>query len=131
MNMKTTSLAMVASLTLLLGACGKEDTAAPEVAVPAVPPAAEPPAVADSGPGKGIYNKSCAMCHSSGAAGAPIPGNQAEWTPRIEQGMDVLYKHAIEGFTGTKGVMPPRGGAASLSDDDVKAAVDYMVAQAK
>lgn len=131
--MKTTSLALVASLAMLLGACGKQDAAAPETAAPApaAPPAAEPAAVADSSPGKGIYNKNCAMCHSSGAGGAPIPGGKTEWAPRIEQGMGVLYKHAIEGFTGAKGVMPPRGGAASLPDDDVKAAVDYMVAQAK
>lgn len=137
--MKTTSLALVASLVMLLGACGKQDAAAPETAAPAAPeaavptapPAAEPAAVADSSPGKGIYNKSCALCHSVGAAGAPKPGDLADWAPRIAQGMDVLYQHSIEGFTGAKGVMPPRGGAASLSDDDVKAAVDYMVAQAK
>jgi cytochrome c5 len=60
-------------------------------------------------------------------AGAPKPGDKEEWAPRIAQGNDVLYKHAIEGFTGEKGMMPARGAGASLSDDEVKAAVDYMV----
>jgi cytochrome c5 len=41
--------------------------------------------------------------------------------------MEVLYKHAIEGFTGSKGVMPPRGGAGNLGDDEIKATVDYML----
>jgi len=62
-------------------------------------------------------------------AGAPKPGDKADWGPRIAQGTDLLYKHAIEGFTGAKGMMPARGGSATLSDDEVKAAVDYMIAQ--
>ncbi len=60
-----------------------------------------------------------------------MPGNKDEWAPRIAQGKDTLYKHAIEGFTGAKGMMPARGGAATLSDDDVKAAVDFMVAKSQ
>lgn len=75
--------------------------------------------------------KVCALCHSSGVAGAPIPGNKDEWAPRIAQGNDILYKHAIEGFTGAKGMMPPRGGGTSLKDEEVKAAVDFMVAKSK
>jgi cytochrome c5 len=71
----------------------------------------------------------CAMCHAAGVAGAPKPGDKADWAPRIAQGKDTLYKHAMEGFTGSKGVMPARGGATTLSDDDVKAAVDYMADQ--
>jgi cytochrome c5 len=123
-----------------LGACGKEQSAAPEAPAPeaaapavAAPEAAAPeaPAAADASQGKSVYNKTCAMCHSSGAAGAPIPGDKAEWAPRIAQGTDVLHTHAINGYTGAKGVMPARGGAASLSDDEVKAAVDYMVGQSK
>ena len=70
---------------------------------------------------------SCALGHASGAAGAPIPGNKDEWAPRIAQGMDVLYQHSLEGFTGQKGMMPAKGGNPSLKDEDVKAAVDYMV----
>ena len=56
-------------------------------------------------------------------------GDKADWGPRIAQGKDTMYKHAIEGFTGEKGMMPARGGGASLSDDDVKAAVDFMADQ--
>lgn len=87
--------------------------------------------MADASQGQSVFNKTCALCHAVGAAGAPKPGDKADWEPRIAQGMDVLYKHAMEGFTGAKGVMPARGGAASLSDDEVKAAVDYMVNKSK
>ncbi|MBL8375474.1 c-type cytochrome, partial [Accumulibacter sp.] len=81
--------------------------------------------------GESVFKKTCAMCHAAGVAGAPKPGDKADWGPRIAQGNATLYKHAIEGFTGAKGMMPPRGGGASLSDDDVKAAVDYMVAKSQ
>lgn len=76
-----------------------------------------------------MYGKTCAMCHAAGVAGAPKPGDKADWGPRIAQGKDTLYKHAIEGFTGSKGMMPARGGGASLTDDEVKAAVDFMADQ--
>lgn len=136
--MKMTSLVLAVSFAALLGACGKQESAAPEASAPAVPEAAAPAATAAPGPamaeptqGKSVFNKTCALCHAVGAAGAPKPGNKDEWGPRIAQGKDVLYKHAMEGFTGAKGVMPARGGAATLTDDDVKAAVDYMVEQSK
>lgn len=136
--MKKTSLILAVTVAALLSACGKQESAppetsapvAPEVAAPAAAPVAEP-AVAENTRGKSVFNNTCSMCHASGAAGAPKPGDQADWAPRIAQGTDVLYKHAIEGFTGAKGVMPARGGAAALSDDDVKAAVDHMVALSK
>ncbi len=67
------------------------------------------------------------MCHAAGVAGAPKPGDKADWGPRIAQGKDTLYKHALEGFNGAKGSMPARGGNTKMSDEDVKAAVDYMV----
>jgi len=73
-----------------------------------------------------IYKRVCALCHAAGVAGAPMLGSKNEWTPRIAQGKETLYKHAIEGFTGAKGMMPARGGGTSLSDEEVKAAVDYM-----
>ena len=131
--MKMTSLVLAVSLTALLAACGKQENAAPEASTPAVPEAAAPAAtpLAENSQGKSVFNKTCAMCHAVGAAGAPKPGDQADWGPRIAQGVDVLYKHTIEGYTGAKGVMPARGGAATLSDDEVKAAVDYMVEQSK
>lgn len=81
--------------------------------------------------GKNVYTKTCTACHGPGIAGAPKTGDKVAWGPRIAQGMDTLYKHGIEGFTGAKGVMPPRGANANLSDDEVKAAVDFMVGQSK
>ncbi|WP_119963917.1 c-type cytochrome [Simplicispira lacusdiani] len=141
---KTTTVLAAAALALFLTACGDKKPAeapaapapAPAAPAPAAAPAAEAPAaapaapaapVADSGAGKAAYGKTCAMCHGAGVAGAPKPGDKADWGPRIAQGKDTLYKHAIEGFTGAKGMMPARGGNSTMSDDDVKAAVDYMV----
>jgi cytochrome c5 len=79
--------------------------------------------------GKGTYTKACASCHATGAANAPKFGDKAAWAPRIKTGMPALYNTALKGKPGT--AMMPKGGNASLSDDDVKAAVDYMVAAAK
>lgn len=111
-------------------AAAPEAAPAPEAAAPAAP--AEGEAVAAAGDvGKKVYGNVCAMCHAAGVAGAPKPGDKADWGPRIAQGNDVLYKHALEGFTGKKGMMPARGGSTTLSDDEVKAAVDFMVAQSK
>jgi cytochrome c5 len=70
-------------------------------------------------------------CHAAGVAGAPKTGDKSAWTPRIAQGANVLYDHALKGFQGKAGVMPAKGGNTALSDDDVKAAVDYMVGAAK
>ena len=77
--------------------------------------------------GKAIYDKTCALCHAAGLAGAPLPDSKEHWAARMAQGKDTLYKHAVEGYTGQAGMMPPRGGNPTLSDDEVKAAVDYMV----
>ena len=124
--MKTTSLALaLAASALLLTACGKNEAPTP---APAAAPAPAAP-VAENTVGKSIYGKTCAVCHAAGVAGAPKPGDKADWGPRIAQGKDTLYKHAFEGFTGSKGVMPARGGVATLSDDEVKAAVDFMADQ--
>ena len=73
--------------------------------------------------GEEIYNKACMSCHMTGAAGAPKMGDVAAWAPRLEQGMETVYKHAIEGIRG----MPPRGLCMDCSDDEVKATVDYIV----
>ncbi|MGZ8287972.1 MAG: c-type cytochrome [Telluria sp.] len=109
--------------------------AAPEaapVAAPAPAPAvaAAAPAALSADAGKNIYNASCAACHTSGIAGAPKFADKAAWAARIKQGDAVLYDHAIKGFTGKAGMMPPKGGSTA-SDAEVKAAVDYMVAAAK
>ena len=77
--------------------------------------------------GKTVYSQNCMACHSAGVAGAPKMSDTAAWEPRIAQGMDTLNGHAINGFTGSSGVMPPKGGFTTLNDDEVKAAVAYMV----
>lgn len=123
-------LSVVAALAL--AACSKQEPAnAPAAPTAAAEPASAAPAVAENTVGKGVYGKTCAMCHAAGVAGAPKPGDKADWGPRIAQGNEVLYKHALEGFTGAKGMMPARGGGSTLSDDEVKAAVDFMVAQSR
>ena len=78
--------------------------------------------------GKTTYDSICVACHGSGIPGIPQLGDAAAWAPRIEQGMDTLYEHALVGYTGSSGMpMPARGGNPSLSDDAVKAAVDYII----
>lgn len=77
--------------------------------------------------GPTVYNTVCGACHNSGAANAPKAGDKAAWGPRIATGKDALYKSAIGG----KGAMPPKGGAAALSDAEIKAAVDHLVGLAK
>lgn len=97
-------------------------------ATPTPTPAAAPAAATAAIDGAAIYKKSCGLCHASGVAGAPKYGDKAQWAPRIAQGNDTLYTHAIQGFKGKAGVMPAKGGNTSLSDEQVKAAVDYMTA---
>jgi len=81
--------------------------------------------------GKDVYTNACFACHGTGAAGAPKLGDKAAWTARISQGMDLLVDHAINGFTGSTGVMPAKGGQAALSDEAVKSAVEYLVSGSK
>ena len=80
--------------------------------------------------GKKLYETTCQACHGAGIAGAPKFGDKAAWAPRIKQGAATLYEHAIKGFQGKAGMMPAKGGSTA-SDDEVKAAVDYMTAAAK
>jgi cytochrome c5 len=128
-------------LLSMLAACSKKEEA-PAPAPGALPGAKAPspsaPAVAtpvaaggDLEKGEHVYKGTCVMCHGSGAGGAPLFGSKADWEPRIAQGKPVLYEHALKGYTGSKGTMPPKGANAGLPDDDVKAAVDYMVSQVK
>lgn len=87
---------------------------------------------AAGGSGKAVFESSCFACHGATSAipFSPKITKNDEWAPRIKQGKDILYKHAIEGYTNPKGgFMPAKGGFANLSDDEVKAAVDYMVSQ--
>jgi cytochrome c5 len=81
--------------------------------------------------GAGVYDTVCGACHLNGIGGAPKSDDKAAWAPRIAQGTATLYKHAIEGYQGKNGYMPPKGGRTDLTDDLVKAAVDHMVAKAQ
>lgn len=94
---------------------------------PVVETAAEPEPVATAMTGPQVYNTACLACHASGVGGAPVVGDTAQWADRIAQGVDVLKKHALEGFSGAAGYMPPKGGRIDLSDEEVGSAVDYMV----
>jgi cytochrome c5 len=120
----------VALCTLLISGCGKQEATAPAAATAPAPAPAVAPAVSVDAVGKSAYGKACALCHAAGVAGAPRPGDKADWAARMAQGNEVLYRRAIEGYTGAKGVMPPRGGS-TLSDTEIRAAVDFMVAQSK
>jgi cytochrome c5 len=88
-------------------------------------PAQKPQAGAADG--KKVFDTVCTVCHTAGVAGAPKPGDKAAWAPRIKQGTDALVQSVIKG----KGAMPPRAGNASLSDAEIRAAVEFMVSQAK
>ena len=104
---------------------------ATEGAAPADAPKADAAKAEDKGAaaggadGKKVYEASCQACHGGAGPGVPHVGKKEDWAPRIKQGKDTLHKHAIEGFN----AMPAKGGNGSLSDDEVKAAVDYMANQ--
>jgi len=81
--------------------------------------------------GSVIFGNLWTGCHTSGAGNAPTM-DKAHWAARITQGTETLYKHAIEGYTGPDGgIMPPKGGNPALSDDQVKATVDWMLGNLK
>jgi cytochrome c5 len=77
--------------------------------------------------GEQIYQSKCIACHAAGVAGAPKVGDAAAWKPRIAQGMDTLLKHAVNGLN----AMPPKGTCANCSEDDLKAAIEFMVSQSQ
>lgn len=130
-------------LAVALAACGDKTPAvdaAPAPAASAMAPAAAPaapapasaaaagpaPGAAELAKGEKIYTATCLACHGAGVLGAPKFADKAAWQPRIAKGVSVLHTHAIDGFN----MMPPRGGNAGLKDDEVKAAVNYMVSKA-
>ena len=92
---------------------------------------ADASAVGKSINGESIYNGLCVNCHGIAALAAMIPqaGDAAAWGPRIKKDTDVLYANAINGYTGELGMMPAKGGNLALSDEEVKAAVDYIISQ--
>lgn len=117
---------VIAGWVVLFAACGE-----PAQQSPTSSKAPSFPEFADSSlqEGRSVWLGSCKVCHASGLAGAPKIGNRAAWQARIAQGKAMLYQHALNGFMGPAGTeMPARGGNDALSDSEVKAAVDYMVA---
>jgi len=79
--------------------------------------------------GEEVYNATCHLCHAQGVAGAPMLGNQEAWAPRIEQGIDTLLSHAVNGFTGKTGAMPPKGTCMDCTDGELKAAIEFMISK--
>ena len=77
--------------------------------------------------GKAVYDKTCVACHAAGVANAPKLGDKAAWAPRVATGKDALIASVMKG----KGAMPPKAGAASLKDDEIAAAVDFMLSSVK
>ena len=106
------------------GATTKTEAPAPAPATAA----AAAPALAD---GKALYDANCAACHASGMMGAPKPGDKAAWAPRIAQGVPVLVSHATDGFKGKVGMMPAKGGKATLTDAEISSIVNYMANKSK
>jgi len=103
----------------------KQAMAAAPASAPA--PAAQPAAAAGPVDGKAVYDKSCVACHATGVANAPKLGDKAAWAPRIGTGVDAMMKSVIGG----KGAMPPKAGNPSLTDAEIRAAVEYLVGQGK
>jgi cytochrome c5 len=101
--------------------------AAPAAAPAAVAVAAAAPAKVDAAAGKKLYDTACLACHAAGVAGAPKLGDKAAWAGRAAAGVDALTASVIKG----KGAMPPRGAAGAATDADLRAAVEYMLAQSK
>ena len=91
--------------------------------------ASAPTAAAAAAPlaGPDVYNSACVACHGQGIGGAPRVGDTAAWEPRIAQGQELLSQHALQGYTGAAGYMPPKGGRVDLSDEEVLAAVAHML----
>lgn len=129
MHQPRTAAAIV--MVLLLAACGRDEETADIAHAEPVPVAPVSATNVMGGPASGadVYTRACAMCHAAGVANAPRTGDPAAWGPRIAQGKNKLYLHAIDGYLGDRGVMPPKGGHPALPEADVKAAVDHIVAQ--
>jgi len=82
---------------------------------------------ASAADGKAVYDKVCTVCHAAGVANAPKFGDKAAWAPRASTGKDALLASVLNG----KGAMPPKAGAGDLQEDDIKAAIDYLLSAAK
>lgn len=143
--MRYLSLSIIAILLLLTGGCQEDKPQAQLTAEQATAQARqeadkakdaardeEPKTVSvasagEMATGQAVYEKSCSSCHTSGIAGAPKLGDKTAWAPLISDGIDQMVQVAIDG----KGAMPPKGGNPDLSNDEVRAAVNYMVEQSR
>ena len=118
-------------LMLLVVGCSEKETTAPQEAAPAQAPtepsATDKPADTQtaSADGQKIYQTSCQACHATGAAGAPKLGDKEAWAPRIAKGNDALFSSVKNGLK----AMPPKGTCMSCSEDELRAAMEYMVGQ--
>lgn len=118
--MLTRAATMLTAAVLAVGGC---ERGAPE---PGNIPRYDDPRLAA---GREVWVVNCRGCHELGTAGAPRIGDAEAWAPRIAQGREVLHRHATKGFFGPRGtMMPARGGNPALTDDQVRSAVDYMIA---
>lgn len=81
--------------------------------------------------GQQVYEQACIACHGAGIAGAPKFGDANVWKPRISQGIETLKEHVINGYQGSTGFMPPKGGRVDLSDDEIYSAMNYMIDQVR
>lgn len=85
------------------------------------------PAAAADRSGEEIFNTTCVACHASGAQGIPQKGDKEAWAPRIAKGKEALYSSVLNG----RNAMPPRGMCMGCSDDEIRAAADYMISQSR
>jgi cytochrome c5 len=93
-------------------------------------PISTPAAVAAPLTGPEVYNAVCIACHAPpGVGGAPALGDGDAWAARIAQGMDTLIDHALNGFSGSTGIMPRKGGRIDLSDEEIIGAIEFMIEQ--
>jgi cytochrome c5 len=106
------------------GEGGAAPAAAQASAAVKAPAGAAKPAALD---GKAVYSQTCVACHAQSVAGSPKLGDKAAWAPRVKQGTDALVQSVVKG----KGAMPPKGGNASLTEAQIRAAVEFMVSQSK
>jgi cytochrome c5 len=104
---------------------GQDNTALAITPAASAAPASAP--VAKPTNGTEVYQQVCVACHGQGIGGAPRAGDAAAWGGRIAKGKNTLYQHAVDGFKGEAGLMPPKGGRMDISDDLVRAAVDHMI----
>jgi cytochrome c5 len=110
---------------------GSDQGSAPAAGSPDVAEAEESPSAETLAAGERVYPSLCPACHAAGVAGAPKMGDAGAWAPRIDKGVDTLVNNAINGMQGDTGVMPPKGGNPGLSDEEVEAAVRYMVEESR